>query len=52
MDEVEKQEPINLELFFLDKRDIEELTQQETFRNFIRHTRINTRTTRRNKKAI
>ena len=25
MDEVEKQEPINLELFFLDKKDIEEL---------------------------
>ena len=36
MDEVKKQEPINLELFFLDKRDIEELTQQDTFRNFIK----------------
>ena len=36
MDEVKKQEPINLELFFLDKKDIEELTQQETFRNFIK----------------
>ena len=36
MDEVKKQEPINLELFFLDKQDIEELTQQDTFRNFIK----------------
>ena len=36
MDEVKKQEPINLELFFLDKRDIEELTQQDTFSNFIK----------------
>ena len=36
MDEVKKQEPINLELFFLDKRDIEELTSQDTFRNFIK----------------
>ena len=36
MDEVKKQEPINLELFFLDKQDIEELTSQDTFRNFIK----------------